>query len=111
MSVKLYIVRHSGCTVSKMDLYFLLDGSGSIGSSNFQQSLDFVNQLASEFNISSEQVRTGLTIYSSSNYPISQFDQHQNNSAFSDAVINTNYPRGEMFEYEVIECYLDGRYV
>ncbi|XP_076802484.1 uncharacterized protein LOC143446634 [Clavelina lepadiformis] len=82
------------CTVSKMDLYFLLDGSGSIGSSNFQQSLDFVKQLASEFNISSEQVRTGLTIYSSSNYPISQFDQHQNNSAFSDAVINTNYPRG-----------------
>ncbi|CAK8678124.1 unnamed protein product [Clavelina lepadiformis] len=82
------------CTVSKMDLYFLLDGSGSIGSSNFQQSLDFVNQLTSEFNISSEQVRTGLTIYSSSNYPISQFDQHQNNSAFSDVVDNTRYPGG-----------------
>ncbi|CAK8678126.1 unnamed protein product [Clavelina lepadiformis] len=91
------------CTVSKMDLYFLLDGSGSIGPSDFQQSLDFVNQLASEFNISSEQVRTGLTIYSSSNYPISQFDQHQNNSAFSDAVTNTNYPGGGTNTGEGIE--------
>ncbi|XP_076799833.1 uncharacterized protein LOC143444925 [Clavelina lepadiformis] len=41
------------CSVSKAHFYFLLDGSGSITSQNFKQSLKFIDQLASEFSLAS----------------------------------------------------------
>ena len=77
-----------------MDLWFLIDGSGSIGSSNFQTCLQFVNQTASGFDISSNRVRTGLMVYASSTYTESTFNEHQSNDEFSTAVLTTNYPSG-----------------
>ena len=82
------------CIVSTMDLWFLIDGSGSIGSQHFQESLDFVNKTAAVFVIAPDRVRTGLMIYDQAVYVISYLNQHQSNNEFSTAVFSTNYPGG-----------------
>ena len=86
----------SECNVSRLDLWFLIDGSGSIGSNNFQTCLRFVNQTATTFNIAPDKVRTGLMIYSSSTTTRSLFNQHQSTQEFSRIVLSTSYPRGKI---------------
>ena len=91
----LNIVHCTVCTASRLDFWFLIDGSGSVGSSNFQKSLEFVNRTASSFSISSDQVRTGLMIYSSSTVTRSLLNQNQSNQEFSNVVLSTPYPSGK----------------
>jgi len=86
----------SECSVNAMDLWFLIDGSGSVGSGNFQKTLDFVALLSSEFNISSDGVRTGLSVFNNANQIISRFDQHQSKEAFNSTVQTTRYPGGKV---------------
>ncbi|XP_076799831.1 uncharacterized protein LOC143444923 [Clavelina lepadiformis] len=82
------------CSNERMDLWFLLDSSGSIGTENFKTSLDFVSHLSSKFNISSDRVRTGMSIYSTWHTIISYFNQHTSNQEFMEAVKTTHYKRG-----------------
>ena len=82
------------CIVSRMDLWFLIDGSGSIGLNNFETCLRFVNETASNFVIAPDRIRTGLMIYSSSITTRSFFNQHQTNDEFSSTVLSTPYPSG-----------------
>ena len=95
----------SECIVSRLDLWFLIDGSGSIGAVNFQACLSFVNQTASTFFIEPNRVRTGLMIYSSSNTTRSYFNQHQSNEEFSKVVLSTRYPAGGMI-YSMLSLFL-----
>ena len=90
-----FFVFFSECDVSRLDLWYLVDGSGSIGSANFQTCLEFVNLTASAFNIAPDKVRTGLMIYSSSTTVRSLFDQHQSNTEFSNIVLSTPYSPGK----------------
>jgi hypothetical protein len=53
---------------AKIELMFLVDGSGSIesyGRGNFQRCLNFVKQVASSFVISKTQGRVSVTVFSS----------------------------------------------
>jgi len=93
------------CVVSKLDLWFLIDGSGSINKINFETCLEFVNQTASLFVIDSDRVRTGLMIYDGRTYLRSRFDQHQSNQNFSDIVLATTYPSGESFSFLLCTTY------
>ena len=78
----------------KLDLWFLIDGSGSITAPNFLKCLDFVNQTSALFEISPNNVRTGLMIYSKTTIVRSYLNQNQSNSLFSDVVMSTRYPSG-----------------
>ena len=69
-----------------MDLWFCLDRSGSIDPADFATSLEFVREVASQFNISSDVVRTGISLYNSNVFDISFLDEHQSNTAFDDAI-------------------------
>ena len=84
-----------------MDLWFLIDGSGSVGPQNFQESLDFVNQTAAAFVIAPDRIRTGLMIYDGSVYVISYLNQHQSNEEFSTAIFSTSYPAGRLAYLEI----------
>jgi len=53
------------CSSPKADFVFVLDGSGSIGSSNFNKVKSFVQSVVEAFDISSEKVRVGLIEFSS----------------------------------------------
>jgi len=78
-----------------MDIWFLIDGSGSIGRRKFETTLQFVVDLASEFPISSNGVRAGFSVYSSSHKIHSFFDEHNSNSSFSNLALSSPYTGGK----------------
>lgn len=80
--------------MQRLDLFFLIDGSGSIGPVNFNTSLYFVEQAASTFTIASDRVRTGLAIYSSLTTIRSHLNEHMTNSAFTNIALQTPYTGG-----------------
>ena len=48
-----------------MDVVFILDASGSVGSGNFQLMLQFVRDLVDTFDVGSSKIRVGVQKYSS----------------------------------------------
>ena len=78
-----------------MDIWFLIDGSGSIGRSNFETTLQFVANFSAEFPISLSGVGAGFSVYESSNTFYSRFNEHTSNSNFSQLVLSTPYTGGE----------------
>ncbi|XP_022079888.1 integrin alpha-11-like isoform X2 [Acanthaster planci] len=55
-----------GCSVKGIDLVFVLDGSGSVGSANFEKTKSFVSNVVDAFEIGADQTRVGVIKYSSS---------------------------------------------
>jgi len=78
-----------------MDIWFLIDGSGSIGMHDFQTALQLVVELSSAFPISPDYVRAGFSVYDSSHTFHSRFDENASNSEFSQVVLSASYPAGE----------------
>ncbi|XP_002129255.2 uncharacterized protein LOC100186070 [Ciona intestinalis] len=83
-----------GCASHKLDLWFVIDGSGSVGLSNFQDSLRFLANLTKRFTIGPDDVRVGFSVYSSASTIHSHFNQHMNNSALEAEILGTSYPSG-----------------
>ena len=54
----------TGCTGKGTDLVFVLDGSGSIGSTNFIKVKNFVVGIVSEFDIAPNMTQVGVVKYS-----------------------------------------------
>ena len=54
------------CDVSGLDLFFVMDASGSVGYSNFQLMKQFVYNIADSFEIGPDNVRVGVMSYGSS---------------------------------------------
>ena len=79
---------------SKVDLAFVIDGSGSIeyyGKGNFRRCLRFVEMVVSQFN--SGQTRVGLIVYSSRPRLYSDFRYRSKRSILS-IIRRIRYPRG-----------------
>lgn len=53
------------CNVNGLDLYFVLDESGSVGSSNYEIMKDFVYSIANSFTIGQDDVRIGVLTFGS----------------------------------------------
>jgi receptor-type tyrosine-protein phosphatase Q len=54
------------CSVSGIDIYFLMDESGSVGASNYGLMKQFVNDTVNEFDIGPDDTQVGVISYSSS---------------------------------------------
>ena len=55
----------SGCP-SQLDLVFVVDGSGSVGRSNWRLVTDFLIEVVNRLDIGAQQVRVGMVLFSSS---------------------------------------------
>lgn len=55
----------SDCGSNPADIVFLLDSSGSVGSSNFQKQLDFVARFGQAFDIGPRNVQIGVVTFAS----------------------------------------------
>lgn len=55
----------TACSISGMDLFFVLDESGSVGSTNYDRMKTFVNQWIDGLDIGENDVRVGLMAYGS----------------------------------------------
>ena len=78
---------------SRVDLGFLIDGSGSIRK-HFTRVLDFVKTLISFFPISPRQTRVGVVVFSSRPYPIFPFNRYYSKTSVIRAVDRIRYPYG-----------------
>ena len=65
----------TACGTVPADIVFLLDASGSVGTTNFQKQKDFVAKFANSFDIGPRNVQIGVTTFSTA--PHNQFNMNK----------------------------------
>ena len=81
----------------RLDLAFLIDGSGSInayGRGNFRRCLNFVKRLVASFSISPRKTRVGIILFSTRAWLIANFRRYRNKQSLLRAIGRIRYPRG-----------------
>ena len=82
---------------TRVDLAFIIDGSGSIehyGKGNFRRCLNFVRAIVSKFNINNGQTRIGIVVYSTRPRLILRFNQYRRNkNKILRRISRIRYPR------------------
>ena len=81
----------------RLDLAFLIDGSGSIeayGRGNFRRCLNFVKRVVSSFRVSPRQTRVGVVLFSSRAWLVFNFKRYGNKLSIFRAIDRIRYPRG-----------------
>ena len=82
---------------ARIDLAFVLDGSGSIeasGRGNFGRCRRFIKNLVRSFTISRSYVRVGIVVYSSRSRLILTFSQNRGVNSVLRTINRIRYPRG-----------------
>ena len=82
---------------AKLDIGFVVDGSGSIEGKNFQRMLDFLKNLVSNFNISPQRTRAGLVLYSRNAALKFNFDDYSDVGSLQKAIGEIKYPHGRTY--------------
>ena len=81
----------------RLDLAFLIDGSGSInayGRGNFRRCLNFVKRLVASFSVSPTRTRVGIVLFSTRAWLIANFRRYRNKQSLLGAIGRIRYPRG-----------------
>lgn len=89
---EIWLIRYSNIAVknifteclTRLDIVFILDKSGSINEQEFEDMKDFVKDVIDLFNVESDGVRIGVLTYSNTPSPIFYLDD-----SFSKAMIKT----------------------
>ena len=79
---------------SKADVVFVLDGSGSVGSSNFLLMKGFAKHLVGKFSVARDQLRVGVVQYSSSSRVEFNLNRYSSAASVYKAIDNIRYKRG-----------------
>ncbi|XP_071091672.1 uncharacterized protein [Haliotis cracherodii] len=79
---------------SQADIVFMLDSSGSVGSSNFNLLLTFVKSIVQDFDVASNKIRIGVEKFSSRPYLEFHLNQYSNKQDVLNAVTNIKYVSG-----------------
>ena len=69
-----------------------MDGSGSIGSSNFQTALNFMSSLVGYYDIGLSKTRVGVVVYSTIVYPRIRLNRYSNVGQLKAAIKGLSYP-------------------
>lgn len=80
--------------IAKIDLAFLIDGSGSVGRGNFRRCLSFIQNVVRGFKISPRYTRIAAEVYSSTPRRTFSFTRYSNAYQVLRAVGSIKYPRG-----------------
>lgn len=92
----MYLVSFSVCH-RRLDLAFLIDGSGSIeanGRGNYRRCLNFVKRVVASFRISPRHTRVGVVLFSSRVWLVFNFRRFRNKHSVLYAISRMRYPRG-----------------
>ena len=79
----------------KVNLGFLVDGSGSIehyGKGNFQKVKDFIKEMIRGFNVGKDDTHVGLVLFSSNVEVVFDFDEHYDKTNVLQEIDDMNYP-------------------
>ena len=81
---------------TKLNLGFLVDGSGSIeyyGRGNFRRCLNFVKHVVRAFNIGRHSTKVGVVLFSSKPYKVFGFNRYYRKIDVLNAIGRITYPR------------------
>ena len=84
---------HIGCNAG-LDIVFVLDASGSVGSSNFVIMRDFVKSIISNFEIGADKTRVGVIRYASSASIVISLGSVNNASLLNTSIDNIAFTGG-----------------
>ena len=90
------------CT-NKMDVVFVLDGSGSTGENDFKACLDFVSQLVGHYDLQDDRVRIGVIVYDDDIRSQIRLNQFNNTSDIQNAIGKVDYPGGFSYTGKAIK--------
>ena len=82
------------CSIAGIDLMFVLDSSGSVGTSNFQVIRNFVNTFVNTLEIGPTRSQVGVIVFSSSANVQFRLNTYSNRNSLTAAVNNTRYVGG-----------------
>ena len=91
----LHISFSSQACKAKIDLAFLLDGSGSIDfqtPGNFKKCLEFLKSFVKGFNIAKDGTHVGLVVFSTTAEIIFNFEKYLDANSMMDAISKISYP-------------------
>lgn len=80
-----------------VDLAFMLDGSGSVGSTNFTLMKNFAKKIVSQLNVGPDpdlNSRVALTVFESAVYPKFNFSSYSTYSEYESAINAVAYSSG-----------------
>lgn len=83
------------CPFKPADIIFVLDGSGSEGSQNFQRQLNFVSNFTKQFQIGPNNTRVALVSFGTSVHNEFFLNQYTDNVTLLNHIEHAKYPDGE----------------
>ncbi|XP_067022999.1 collagen alpha-4(VI) chain-like [Acropora muricata] len=90
----IYLFLEPPACQTPVDLAFIVDSSGSIGSKNYLKEKHFIKQLARSFGVAPGQSRAALVLYSNSASVKAGFDQYPTLEQFHKSVDDLPYEKG-----------------
>ncbi|XP_061197993.1 uncharacterized protein LOC133206079 [Saccostrea echinata] len=88
---------------AKADIVFLLDSSGSVGSTNFNKMLKFVEGVAQTFNIGPNDVQIGVDTFSTGHKAEFNLNSHLDKQSLVTAISHIPYKSGSTHTGEAIQ--------
>ena len=85
-----------------VDIVFVLDESGSIGTSNFDVTKSFLSQLVSRLDIDSGNTRVGLVTFSDGVGTSINLNSHASVRSFQSAILSLRYSQGQTFTHDAL---------
>ena len=85
---------HTECQTRGIDLIFVLDSSGSVGSTNFQNVKNFVSNLVSQLEIGPDNTQVGVINFATSVRIEFHLNRYQDSSSLLQAIANIPYTGG-----------------
>ncbi|MES9904541.1 MAG: VWA domain-containing protein [Sedimenticola sp.] len=85
-----------------VDVVFVLDASGSVGSQNFQTMLTFVNKVVDGFPVNQNETHIGLVTFSSGAHLQFYLNQYFDKAAIKQAVSQTRFSSYSIYTRDVL---------
>ncbi|XP_067433202.1 collagen alpha-6(VI) chain-like [Thunnus thynnus] len=97
-------------STAKADIVLLVDGSGSIGSEDYENIKSFLNQTVSNFNIGPDKVQIGLVQYDSTPRTEWHLNTHQTKQSLLEAMAKLRQPGGGTNTGKALNYILDNNF-
>lgn len=94
---------HAECNTSALDIAFVMDESGSIGSTNYKRMKDLVHSTVETFNIGPDHVRVSMITYSSSARVRFHLNTHTTKASVLETIDNLPYARGATNTHKALD--------
>ena len=85
----------AACPFKPVDLVFVLDGSGSEGSANFNKQLQFVENITKQFEIGENNTRVSLVSFGTRIHNEFYLNQYYNKTVLLSRIAKAQYINGE----------------